>query len=564
MRSSIIISILALAISYASAYPVYSDDDASTIVDHSTNSPPKEPEDQPEKVPRPNPNAPKKITLLHTNDLHAHFDESNSGGADCSAESKAENKCYGGIARIKTLVDSYRSKSSNVVLLDAGDQFQGTLFFSMFGSNSSTEFMNKLKYDAMEIGNHEFDRGEDYLASFLKSLNFPAISSNIDLETAPKLKEAGVKPYMYLPKYSLAIIGFITNTTADITMGGKNVKFYDPVDPVQKYVDELRSYGVKRIIGLSHNGYKTDMRVAANTYGVDLIVGGHSHSLLLNDASIKGVEGRYPTNVTNKEGKTTWVVQAHRYGDYLGHLELEWDEEDNMLPPTGDPILMDQSIEQDPAFQKRVDELRTSFMNLTAQVLATSTGDFSTTDCITGECAIGNLMVDCMVSSRDSSSPAIGLINSGGLRASLLKGSISYGDVMTVLPFENQIASFNYTGAQIKEVLENTVSMYNAQTKKLVISVPQWSGLKFTFDSTLPVGSRVTTVTVDNKPLSSDSTYTIITSDFVASGGDNILSPTPSISGDVLADVFAKCIKKLGTLTPATDNRFSKIRDGKH
>ncbi|KAH6567589.1 hypothetical protein BASA60_008984 [Batrachochytrium salamandrivorans] len=516
MRSSIIISILALAISYASAYPVYSDDDASTIVDHSTNSPPKEPEDQPEKVPRPNPNAPKKD----------HPIAYQCGGADCSAESKAENKCYGGIARIKTLVDSYRSKSSNVVLLDAGDQFQGTLFFSMFGSNSSTEFMNKLKYDAMEIGNHEFDRGEDYLASFLKSLNFPAISSNIDLETAPKLKEA--------------------------------------VDPVQKYVDELRSYGVKRIIGLSHNGYKTDMRVAANTYGVDLIVGGHSHSLLLNDASIKGVEGRYPTNVTNKEGKTTWVVQAHRYGDYLGHLELEWDEEDNMLPPTGDPILMDQSIEQDPAFQKRVDELRTSFMNLTAQVLATSTGDFSTTDCITGECAIGNLMVDCMVSSRDSSSPAIGLINSGGLRASLLKGSISYGDVMTVLPFENQIASFNYTGAQIKEVLENTVSMYNAQTKKLVISVPQWSGLKFTFDSTLPVGSRVTTVTVDNKPLSSDSTYTIITSDFVASGGDNILSPTPSISGDVLADVFAKCIKKLGTLTPATDNRFSKIRDGKH
>eukprot|EP00842_Homolaphlyctis_polyrhiza_P001436 jgi/Hompol1/2293/HPOL_005928-RA len=94
--------------------------------------------------PKPNPNAPCKFTILHTNDIHAHFDQFNSGGVDCSPKNIAAGQCYGGIARIKTVVDAFRANNSNVALMDAGDQFQGTLFFNVFGSALSTQFMNDL------------------------------------------------------------------------------------------------------------------------------------------------------------------------------------------------------------------------------------------------------------------------------------------------------------------------------------------------------------------------------------------------------------------------------------
>ncbi|EGF77480.1 hypothetical protein BATDEDRAFT_36043 [Batrachochytrium dendrobatidis JAM81] len=514
--------------------------------------------------PVPNPNAPSRFTLLHTNDIHAHFDEFNNGGTDCTAANKKSNTCYGGVARLKTLVDAYRKNSSQVLLLDAGDQFQGTLFFNIFGSSPSTEFMNKLEYDAMAIGNHEFDKGVNYLASFIKTLRFPALSSNIELRTAPALKNAGVKPYIVINKLSVGIIGYITNTTSDITTGSKNITFYDPVGPVQRHVNELRGYGIKRVICVSHNGYLADKYLAANTRGIDLIVGGHSHSLLLKNTSFPGVVGPYPTNVTNLDGKSTWVVQAHRYGNYLGHLDLEWDKSGHMLPPVGDPILMDQSVPQDPVFQKRVDELRVSFANLTQKVVGTATADFSITDCITGECAIGDLIADCMKDADPSPGPKIALMNSGGIRASFQKGNISYADVMTVLPFGDSIVSFPYTGTQIKAVLENAVSMHNIATDKPVISVAQFSGIRFSFDAQQPLGSRVVNATVDGQPLDLNTSYKMITNEFVANGGDNIMVANKLVTtGNPSVDVLSSCIQKHVSITPTVDGRFPKVRNGK-
>lgn len=269
------------------------------------------------------------------------------------------------IIGIKTVVDEFRANTSHVVLLDAGDQFQGTLFFNYYGGNVSAHAMNVLKYgtkyghhqltrllDAMTIGNHEFDRGIDTLAQFVEMLDFPVISANIkvdDTETMP-LYRAGVKPYMILPQYKLGIIGFITNTTASIVTIGEKIKqdILDPVTAVQKNVDELHAQGIHRIICLSHNGYKDDVYLAENVQGVQLIVGGHSHSLLLKNQSIKGVEGPYPTQTkSGLDGKPVYIVQAHRYGDYLGHLDLEWDDKDDLVNIQGDPILLDQSIPKD-------------------------------------------------------------------------------------------------------------------------------------------------------------------------------------------------------------------------
>lgn len=216
----------------------------------------------------------------HTSpDIHTHLDQFNKGGTDCRQKDIDANSCFGGAARIQYMVSKFRSEKDDVVLLDAGDQFQGTLFFNVYGGEKTAEIMNQLKYDAMCIGNHEFDNGMvlasrcgtmltlintgiDYVSQFFRNLTFPVVSSNIDYSTAPQLTAAGVKPYIVLKEYGVGIIGYITNTTSQITTGARNVKFNNPASAVQRYVDELHAQGVKRIICVSHNGYEHDQWVA--------------------------------------------------------------------------------------------------------------------------------------------------------------------------------------------------------------------------------------------------------------------------------------------------------------
>ncbi|KAI8924768.1 Metallo-dependent phosphatase-like protein [Entophlyctis helioformis] len=503
-------------------------------------------------------NPPKDLTILHTNDVHAHFDESNSGGVDCSAKNKADNKCFGGVARIKTVVDQIRANTTNVLLMDAGDQFQGTLFYNIFGGSPSVEFMNDLKYDVMSLGNHEFDSGLAPIESFIKNVTFPVLASNIDFKTAPSLYKAGVRPYTVIKKYSLGIVGYITNTTADITLGAKNIKFSDPAAPVQFYVDALRKAGVKRVICVSHNGYNEDKYLAANTNGIDLIVGGHSHSLLLANTSISGVAGPYPTAVTNKGNSTTYIVQASRYTNYLGRINIAWNDKNEIQLPTGQPILLDQTVAQNNATQTRVLKLRESFSALTNKIVATSTAVFNTSTCYTAECASGSLISDCMLEKEQPKGVSIAFTNAGGIRAGFNAGNISYADVITVLPFGNTLATFSATGAKVMEMLERVAAGVDKVTGKKVISLPQWGGIRWTYNPSAPAYSRVRSVEVAGKPLDVAATYKLVTNDFVAAAGDNILAaPEKFTIGDVMADVVAECLTRRKTISPTVDGRFA-------
>ncbi|KAJ2906661.1 hypothetical protein GGI21_004010, partial [Coemansia aciculifera] len=263
------------------------------------------------------------LRIIHTNDLHAHYSPFNKYGSDCSADDIVQGGCYGGAARLATTIDRLRRDHPNSLLLDAGDQAQGTLFYTIGKFNTTIKVMNWLKYDAMCIGNHEFDDGPSLLATFFSKLSFPAICANIDMTRNPRLAHV-VKPYVVIEKYQLGLIGYITNTTGSISSAGPTLSFTDPVPAVNRYVQELRQKGITRIIAVSHNGYHEDMDVAARTYGLDMIVGGHSHTYLALNASEPGAGGAYPTAVTNLEGKMTYVVQAKAWGEYVGYVDVEF------------------------------------------------------------------------------------------------------------------------------------------------------------------------------------------------------------------------------------------------
>ena len=235
-----------------------------------------------------------KLTILHTNDFHARFEPISKYDGPCSAEDNTAGECFGGSGRLVTAINEARGRAENPILVDGGDQFQGTLFYTYYKGKLAAEMMNKMGYDAMTVGNHEFDDGPEVLRGFMDAVEFPVLMSNADVSGEPLLADAIQKSVVIeRAGEKLGLIGLTPQDTDELASPGPNVVFTDPVQAVQGEVDRLTEMGVNKIIVLSHSGYGVDQRVAAETTGVDVIVGGHSNTLLSNTSD--RAEGPYPT-----------------------------------------------------------------------------------------------------------------------------------------------------------------------------------------------------------------------------------------------------------------------------
>jgi 5'-nucleotidase len=260
------------------------------------------------------------LTILHTNDFHDRFEQISKFDSPCSPEDSEKGECFGGSARLVSALAAARARSNNTILVDGGDQFQGTLFYTYYKGSMTAEFMNKLGYDAMTVGNHEFDDGPDVLRGFVDAVKFPVLMSNADVSGEPLLADKILKSTVIeRGGEKLGLIGLTPQDTDELASPGPNVIFTDPVQAVQGEVDRLTAEGITKIIVLSHSGYKVDQRVAAETKGVDVIVGGHSNTYLSNVA--ENAEGPYPTMV----GQTA-IVSAYAYCTFLRELNVVFKE----------------------------------------------------------------------------------------------------------------------------------------------------------------------------------------------------------------------------------------------
>ena len=256
------------------------------------------------------------LTILHTNDFHARFEPISKYDSGCSAEDNTEGKCFGGSARLVTAIEEARARSNNSILVDGGDQFQGTLFYTYYKGKLAAEMMNKMGYTAMTVGNHEFDDGPEVLRGFMDAVNFPVLMSNADVSGEPLLADKLAKSTVIEQGgEKIGLIGLTPDDTHELASPGPNITFSDPVAAVQGEVDKLTAEGVTKIVVLSHSGYRVDQQVAAETTGVDVIVGGHSNTYLSNTSD--RAEGPYPTMVGD-----TAIVSAYAYGKFLGELRL--------------------------------------------------------------------------------------------------------------------------------------------------------------------------------------------------------------------------------------------------
>ncbi len=494
------------------------------------------------------------ITILHTNDFHDRFEPISRFNSGCSEEDNTEGKCFGGAARMVTAIEAAKARHDNWLLLDAGDQFQGTLFFQYYGGDVQAEIMGKLGFDAMAVGNHEFNNGPEGLAGFVNQVEFPVLMSNADLSGEGLLSDI-IEKSVVIEKAGerIGIVGVTPRNNDELSSPGPNIIFTDPSEAIQAEVDALTADGVNKIIVLSHSGFATDLVIAQNTTGVDLIVGGHSNTFLSNTDD--GADGPYPEMMNGVP-----IVQAFAFGKYLGELEITFDDDGNVVEAKGEPILLDASVAEDPDTKARIAELAEPLDEIRNRVVGEAAGaiEGDRSVCRVEECPMGNLVADAMLDRVADQGIQVAFTNSGGIRASIDAGEVTMGEVMTVLPFQNTLSTFTASGQTLIDALENGVS----QVEDVAGRFPQVAGMTFTWDSSAEPGSRIVSVEIGGEPIDPAATYGVVTNNFLRGGGDGYAMFTLATDaydfGPDLADVLAEYMAENLPANPMVEGRITK------
>ncbi|WP_394688000.1 5'-nucleotidase C-terminal domain-containing protein [Hoeflea sp.] len=507
------------------------------------------------------------LDILHINDLHSRIESINKYDSTCSGEDETEGKCFGGVARVKTMIDERRSAlteaGANVLVLDAGDQFQGSLFYSTYKGKAAAEFMNGIGFDAMAVGNHEFDDGPEGLRDFIDIVDFPVISGNT-ISGANSVLGDRVKPSVIkeIGGERVAIISVLAADTVETSSPGPSVLILDEIDYLKGAVAELEAEGINKIILLSHVGLPMDEKIAAEVDGIDVIVGGHSHTLLSNTQ--ERAAGPYPTMVKSPSGVDVPIVQAYAFSKYVGEVKVTFDDGGKVISAEGEPHLLDASVTPDEAFLARVKELGAPIEELKNKVVAESTETIegSRDVCRAMECAMGNLVADAMLDRIAGQGVSLVIQNGGGLRASIDAGEITMGEVLTVLPFQNTMATFDLKGSDVIAALENGLSKIEEGAGRF----PQVAGMRYSFDKDAEAGSRIVSVEVKDgdgfTPIDPDTVYSVATNNYMRGGGDGYsIFRTAGMNaydyGPGLEQLVADYLAANSPYTPYTDGRIA-------
>jgi 5'-nucleotidase / UDP-sugar diphosphatase len=478
-----------------------------------------------------------ELTILHTNDTHASLDN---------------------IGRRATLVKQVRDEvgKEDVMLLDGGDVFTGSLYFTMFKGQADLWFMQYLGYEAMCLGNHEFDKGPQILADFVSKADFPLVCANFDFSKEPAL--AGkIKPWTIIKKNNeqYGVIGLTSSDTNELSIPGDNIIINDCTQAAQKAVDALKKQGINKIIVLSHIGWQNDLDLARQVQDIDVIVGAHTHT----------VPDVYPTLV-NASSAPTLVVQAGSQGKYLGRLNIDFDSKGVVKNWDNSRLItVDDKIEADPVCAAKLAEYKKPIQELLGTIIGQTQVDLDgdRNRVRSQETNLGNLTADAMLNQTRSLNASIAIINGGNIRTSVPSGDFSMGQVVEILPFGNYLVVIDISGRQITDALENGVS----QVEQGAGRFPQVAGMRYTWDSQAAVGSRIISVEIKNGdgyvPLDPSATYSLATSDFLAGGGDGYTVFEEAAkyynSGLVDYEVLKDYIKNNSPLNPSVEGRITKL-----
>ena len=473
------------------------------------------------------------LTIVHVNDVHGRLAEDDFEGAI-------------GYAKLKTKVDELRAEDPNLLFLNAGDSFHGTTLINVTRGETMVEAMNLMEFDAMVPGNHDFNYGYDRLLELKKMAEFPIIAANIVKEADGSTDFESYVIYTMDNGLKVGIFGLATDETKykshpDNTVG---IEFTSAIEAGKKAVKELEDENVDFIIALVHLGDdtssdNTSIKLAEQVEGIDVIVDGHSHTVL--------PEGNLVNDVL--------IVQAGSYTKNIGIVNLEF--EDKVLTKSTAKLMPYEEakdVEADQEILDIIEEIKLINEPIVSVVVGKTLVELDglREHVRVGETNLGNLITDAM---RDSTGADIAMTNGGGIRASIEAGDITIEDILTAFPFTNTLAVIEVTGAELMAALEHGVKDFPATAGHF----PHVSGIKYTFNASMPVGERITSVLVGDEPVDLAKTYKLVTNDFMAAGGDEytMFEGKPFVGeGGLLSDVLIEYVEKMGTLNPAVEGRI--------
>ncbi len=476
------------------------------------------------------------LTILHTNDTHSHLMPFSYPDAAAGRELQGLGvmKDIGGIARRATLVKQIRrdlqARKVPVWLVDAGDYSDGTPFSLEYHGEADVAAMNAAGYDLGPLGNHEFNNTAAQLRKLVAATRYQLVCANaVERATGKTL----VPPFVIrrVGPVRIGVFGLTTREAATYPAGKEAFDVADENETARKMAATLRRQS-DIILLISHAGEEVDERIAAAVPAIDVIIGGHSHSRLPSGAFVWRSDDLLATDING-----TVIVQAHQWGGELGRLDLLFERDRKgrwrvdryrarLLPVT-------PAIAPDPAVAAVVNQYWQPISSRYGDVVGQAAGEFSTRG---DDAAEYNLVADAV---RETFGADFGMENMGGVRAPLLRGPITRGDLVTLDPFNNTVVLFRATGRQIREILER--------------HAPAVSGLRYKLQD-----RKLVDVTIGGHPLEDDKTYSGATNSYFA--GFALKDIAKQDTGKGRLDTVIAYIRAKGTVAPAYDGRRIVIR----
>ncbi len=490
----------------------------------------------------------KKLTVLYTNDLHSHLEPHIVPWVHPTRK-------VGGFANIATLVKREKAADPHTVYFDAGDSFAGPYVSSLTNGEAVIDAMNHLGLDAGCVGNHEFDYGWENAKKQFEKAKFPLLNGNIFIKGTNRLHWN--KPYIIknVNGIRLGIIGlhekfaFYDTTSAEMVKG---VDVRDEKLYLRKYIRELKPK-TDLIILLIHIGipgtqstggekdvvrnHQHDIDLAKAVPGVDLMITGHPHSGTPQPIAANG----------------TIIVSTNGYTIELGKIELTYDKKKGKITGYKNHLnyLYDDEVEDDPEMLKVVNKWKEKLKVITDEVVTNSTEPF--TRSYGEESVMGNMVADAMLYANPEFDLA--LTNSGGLRQDIDAGPVTVGELISAFPFPNTIVQLEMKGSDLRTIFEHGAGLTNG-----ILQVSK--GVELVYDESKPIGKRIVMCNIRGLPLDDDRIYKVLTSNFLADGGDGFVAFKKTRlyqkTGFEMLQAMVKYLKTFETYEPKIEGRVRK------
>ncbi len=487
---------------------------------------------QPQTLIRPAVQA-RTVTILHTNDLHANFVPH-----EATWVRKDPKPMVGGFRELEFAIDSIRTAKQNVLLLDAGDVMTGNPItdrtYKGAEGGALFEMMNMVGYDAWAIGNHDFDISQQNLIGLTRIAKFPTLSAN--LVNAKNEFPLNNKEYVIIEKGGLRIgvFGLILQGLSGVVNQNNlaGVRVLDLTETAQRVINKIDSE-TDLIVAVTHNGVAEDSVLAANVQGLDVIVGGHSHTRLTKPKLVNDVV----------------IVQTGRFCENLGELELTV-ENDKVVKFDGKLVQLWANEKRAPTrLSAFVDSIQTEIDKEFNEVIATL--EFDWTRNSRKESNIGNWIADIQ---RDAAQAHVGFMNAGGIRTDVSAGPLTRRELFSVLPFRNTLVTFQLTGKQLK----HSVAHGLAGDDQL-----QVSGIRVTWKKNTDGSIEIMKMDVAGKPVDEKASYICAASDFLVGQGMKYLGieiPQPIFLQKTVFEAALEAARKAKVISSRVEGRIQEVK----